>query len=373
MEITDNLPQYINYLNERGQVMEQSIEYEWLPTKCSNCKKLGHTVASCKYVSEVAWRKKESKSNLDTDPTKVVDADSLKPSSTVPIQLTQHGVTQSSAGPNELSWSILRRTVVVKPVEPIPVEQSRNSYSVLQEQQKTLSDPFLIVGLNGVLQHTDESDQFLHCRVRICSRNQDFCLTIVHVSNSLEARRNLWYDLANLHFPIKPWIILGDFNAVFDIADRIGGRSISVKEMEDSRQWLALGLVDEMKIMRPTYTRSNNQEGGTRIFYKLDRVFTNKAWMDSFPLASTFSQWEVILDNSFILIKKIEVWRMGVKPFHFYNMWSSHDKLRETVLASWSKPLLFEGRGLGNIVWKLTHLKHVLKNFNLRAMGDVFL
>ncbi|XP_062079972.1 uncharacterized protein LOC133784703 [Humulus lupulus] len=106
-------------------------------------------------------------------------------------------------------------------------------------------------------------------------------------------------------------IILGDFNAVFSPNDRLGGRPITMKEMEDARQWLDLGLVDEMKVMGSFYTWSNNQEGGTRIFSKLDRVFANEAWLDSFPLVAVVSQWEVISDHCFILLKHLPTLRMG--------------------------------------------------------------
>ncbi|XP_062100788.1 uncharacterized protein LOC133806713 [Humulus lupulus] len=52
-------------------------------------------------------------------------------------------------------------------------------------------------------------------------------------------------------------------------------------------------------------------------------------------------------------------------------MWVSHPQFREMVLANWSKQLLYNGRGLEKISWKLTHLKHVLKAFNWKVMGDV--
>ncbi|XP_062080861.1 uncharacterized protein LOC133785656 [Humulus lupulus] len=137
-----------------------------------------------------------------------------------------------------------------------------------------------------------DQDQFLHCRVRLCSTNQDFCLTVVYGSNQLETRRSLWSELANLTFPVKPWLIVGDFNAVFDSNDRMGGRAITMKELEDARHWLDVGLVEEMKIMGSFYTWSNNQEGGNRIFSKLDRVFFNEDWLDSFPNVIAFMHWE---------------------------------------------------------------------------------
>ncbi|XP_062086311.1 uncharacterized protein LOC133792422 [Humulus lupulus] len=162
-----------------------------------------------------------------------------------------------------------------------------------------------------------------------------------------------------------------DYYSSLSLEDRLGGRPILVKETEVARKWLDLGMADELKIMGSFYTWSNNQEGGKRIFSKLDRVFTNEAWLDLFLLVSAVSHWEVISDHCFILLKQLVDMRMGVKSFRFYNMWASHPRFRETVLASWSKPLQYEGRGLEQIVWKLTRLKHVLKYFNWQVMGDV--
>ncbi|XP_062114287.1 uncharacterized protein LOC133825346 [Humulus lupulus] len=220
------------------------------------------------------------------------------------------------------------------------------------------------------LEVLQESDQLLHCQVRM--HNQKIlCITFVYGSNNLEMRRSLWIDLEHLSKPSNAWMVLGDFNAAFNPNDRMGGRPITLKEMEDTRQWLDLGLVEEMKIMGPYFTWSNNQEGGDRIFSKLDRVFANETWLDEHPLASAGVQWEVGSDHSMILIKQLPVIRVGVQPFRFYNMWIVHPQFREVVLNNWNQPLRFPGRGLDQISWKLLRLKHTLKNFNWKIMGDV--
>ncbi|XP_062075535.1 uncharacterized protein LOC133779610 [Humulus lupulus] len=69
MEISETLPQYISYINERGQAMEQLIDFKWLPRKCSQCKKLGHTATSCKFETGAVWRKKEALKDHVADPT----------------------------------------------------------------------------------------------------------------------------------------------------------------------------------------------------------------------------------------------------------------------------------------------------------------
>ncbi|XP_062075211.1 uncharacterized protein LOC133779240 [Humulus lupulus] len=215
-----------------------------------------------------------------------------------------------------------------------------------------------------------ESDQLLHYQVRLYNQNY-FCITFVYGSNNLEMRRCLWMDLEHLSWPSKAWMVLGDFNAVFNPNDRMGGRPITVKEMEDARKWLDLGLVEEMKTMGPFFTWSNNQEGEDCIFSKLDRVFVNESWLDVHPLASVGTQWEIGSDHSMILIKQLPAIRVGVKPFHFYNMWAGHPQFREVVLTSWNRPLRFPGRGLDHISWKLNRLKHTLKRFNWKIMGDI--
>ncbi|XP_062103716.1 uncharacterized protein LOC133814819 [Humulus lupulus] len=103
MEIADQLPQFINYLNKRGQVMEQPIEYEWLPTKCSNFKKLGHSSSSCKFEARTVWRKKESQNILEPVQQKVEDAVNLKQSSAVMIQKPPQAEAPVGAGSSDTS------------------------------------------------------------------------------------------------------------------------------------------------------------------------------------------------------------------------------------------------------------------------------
>ncbi|XP_062089269.1 uncharacterized protein LOC133795830 [Humulus lupulus] len=55
MEITDDPPFIIYFVNESGQVQEKFVEYEWLPIKCNNCKGFGHNLADCKKNGSKGW------------------------------------------------------------------------------------------------------------------------------------------------------------------------------------------------------------------------------------------------------------------------------------------------------------------------------
>ncbi|XP_062094104.1 uncharacterized protein LOC133800158 [Humulus lupulus] len=301
--------------------MEQPVDYEWLPTKCASCKKLGHTAASCKHAPDVVKRMKEPQTQSSKDLITAGGIDTAIPGTpsmfcknnrrTRLIQ-TFHMILMEFC--NILSWNVRgmnkkNRQMAVLEVCRLNkigigalIETKTKGNKINDVMTSTfvgwnfysssiLEGRILLIWKANLVKIDilQESDQLLHSRVRLLGRNHDFCLSIVYGSNNLETRKLLWSDLSTVQRPIKPWILLGDFNVVFNMDDRLGGRPISVKEMEDAHQWLALGMATEMKTLGPAYTWSNKQDGGARIFSKLDRVFTNENWSDTFPLASAFS------------------------------------------------------------------------------------
>uniref|UniRef100_A0A803P0P8 CCHC-type domain-containing protein n=1 Tax=Cannabis sativa TaxID=3483 RepID=A0A803P0P8_CANSA len=48
MDIIDNPEKTLWFVNEFGQLVDQSIEYEWLPVECKHCGGFGHIMADCK-------------------------------------------------------------------------------------------------------------------------------------------------------------------------------------------------------------------------------------------------------------------------------------------------------------------------------------
>ncbi|XP_062107426.1 uncharacterized protein LOC133818525 [Humulus lupulus] len=214
-----------------------------------------------------------------------------------------------------------------------------------------------------------ESDQFVHLLVKGINSSKVFCVTFVYGRNTIEGRFPLWRDLAGLRFPVKPWVVAGDFNAVFAGNDRVGGRIITVVELEDACNWRTLGLVDELRSIGSHFTWTNNQENDDRIYSKLDRVFKNEEWLDLYPQAEALYNWDLLSDHCYCIIKMGAANNSGFKPFRFFNMWTEHRSFKDTVLHSWNKPI--KGRGLVRIVRKLSRLKSVLCKFNKLIVGDV--
>ncbi|XP_062112853.1 uncharacterized protein LOC133824008 [Humulus lupulus] len=288
VEISDNLPKTISFLNERGQLVEQILEYEWLPTQCSFCKVLGHTATNCKRDQRVVWRKKEvMKGPMNSE--EVIVLTSAEPT-TDSFPKENAGVTTivdtqkivPMEGCNILSWNVRglnkrnkQRSLLyfcrLNKVGLGAFLETKLRGNKVEEMMKNvfvgwdcyngqaIEDRILLVWQSGLVFVTvlQESAQFVHCRVKILGKAQEFCLTFVYGRNTIEERKDLWQALALLVFPVQPWLLAGDFNAAFDYDDRIGRRVITDLEMEDAQQWRALCMADELRSVGSHYTWSN--------------------------------------------------------------------------------------------------------------------
>lgn len=69
MEIGDDLIEEIHFVNEYGQVVNQVVEYDWLPVKCKSCHCFGHSEVLCRKKEEMKWKSKA----VPTKPTPEVN------------------------------------------------------------------------------------------------------------------------------------------------------------------------------------------------------------------------------------------------------------------------------------------------------------
>ncbi|XP_062075850.1 uncharacterized protein LOC133779975 [Humulus lupulus] len=215
----------------------------------------------------------------------------------------------------------------------------------------------------------EESTQYVHCLVKMASQRQAFYVTFVYGFNTIEGRRSLWQGLHRISLSNKAWIILEDFNAPFSGMDRSGGKPVSGLELADSLQWLADTHVESLKSIGSYFTWTNNQEGPARIYSKIDHVFMNEDWLDTFPHSTAVFRWEVVSDHCSCVVTILPMEKVDIKLFRFYNFWTDHPGFKEVVMSSWRVPI--KATGLRAIYLKTMKLKHRLKKFNRDNIGDI--
>ncbi|XP_062104336.1 uncharacterized protein LOC133815521 [Humulus lupulus] len=417
IELSEDLPKSVQFLNEKGQLVEQFLEFEWLPTQCRGCKVYGHTVkvieagipdtGPCDVVNGNEGSETLNVNNEEMDMPQETSKSAPVLSG---VNQTRNPISKTNTGSNS-DWITPKRVGGNKKATQRAKNTLTNSYSALQGKVLEVANLGLI-STSGLLetklrgdkikkmmqsffrgwsffsgsvsdgrvliiwqQHLvsvkvlHEIDQLVHTYVKGIRTNKEFCVTFVYGRNSIEERVSLWRDLTTLCFPATAWLITGDFNAVFESADRIGGRVILSIELSDAQSWRALGLVDEMRARGSHFTWTNNQKKDDKIYSRLDRVFANEGWLDIFPQSEAVFNWEMHSDHCYCIIKPEVSVNCGVKLFRFFNMWSNHEKFKATVLQNWCKSI--RGIGLVCICYKLNRLQGVLQKFNRLSVGDV--
>ncbi|XP_062118353.1 uncharacterized protein LOC133831970 [Humulus lupulus] len=122
MEVIDNPPRSIQYINEHGQIMEQGVEYEWLPIKCKTYAGFGHSMTDCRKDQKTQWVVKE--------PTTKTERKDQRTEGIKDVEL-EKPATQASSGEGK---------VQVNPVETL---QPNSEESAANDKGNQASQPWL--------------------------------------------------------------------------------------------------------------------------------------------------------------------------------------------------------------------------------------
>ncbi|KAL2893451.1 Gag polyprotein [Bienertia sinuspersici] len=64
VNLNQELLESIEFENEMETDVVQAVSYEWKPTLCSNCHKLGHIQEECRKQVVKEWRPKQQKNQV---------------------------------------------------------------------------------------------------------------------------------------------------------------------------------------------------------------------------------------------------------------------------------------------------------------------
>ncbi|KAJ8420415.1 LOW QUALITY PROTEIN: hypothetical protein Cgig2_018066 [Carnegiea gigantea] len=87
--------------------------------------------------------------------------------------------------------------------------------------------------------HKLKTDQLLHGEVKHLPTNRNFFLTLVYGRNMKDQRLPLWEDLGSIAMSLQDlWCVLGDFNSVLRMSERIGGVGLTEGEIRDFASYI---------------------------------------------------------------------------------------------------------------------------------------
>ncbi|RAL41765.1 hypothetical protein DM860_008947 [Cuscuta australis] len=197
VQINQSFPDQIHFLNEDGRIISQQVKYEWAPVLCSHCNKIGHVLEKCRKKSppqdvprkqKKIWKPKDTKNEDKTD-------------------------APSSPKPKVVDAEALPLNEKLKDKFPEPTEEE------------------------GFIEVLEATDQIVHCKGRFVGDDREFFLSFVYAQNDSNKRKELW-DIMQRLSTNDAWCVLGDFNTVLNLDERIGDPSFPslVSEIWDQKQ-----------------------------------------------------------------------------------------------------------------------------------------
>ncbi|XP_070042141.1 uncharacterized protein [Nicotiana tomentosiformis] len=133
-----------------------------------------------------------------------------------------------------------------------------------------------------------------------------------------------------------PWIVVGDFNFVLNLEDRIGGTHVTMAEISEFHKCIEKCGLLEFPTTGSRYTWNDRHED-SRIMSRIDWAFINSAWLNNMTSFRAQFLPENISDHCPLKLTPYSAQRKNKPAFKFYNVWSSHSDFMEVKFKSFSR------------------------------------
>ncbi|XP_061356470.1 uncharacterized protein LOC133300904 [Gastrolobium bilobum] len=137
--------------------------------------------------------------------------------------------------------------------------------------------------------------QLIHVNLTWVVNNREEVATFVYGSPRRTGRRLLWDELKKIRLGVdKPWIALGDFNAMSHHHEKQGGNDACQGSMNEFNDYLASCGLSDIGFKGPSFTWKHG-----RLLERLDRAVSDMNWVISFPQRCWLHEttWEVGSSN----------------------------------------------------------------------------
>ncbi|KAJ8432338.1 hypothetical protein Cgig2_020687 [Carnegiea gigantea] len=129
-------------------------------------------------------------------------------------------------------------------------------------------------------------DQLIHGEAIHLLTNMKFYITFVYGRNLEDQRIPLWGDLMSLAQSLEdPWYMLGDFNSVLKLGERIGGVEVTDGETSDFAACIKQCGLQEFNYKRAFFTWTNKT-----VWSRIDRALHNELYLGALFFSVTCGQ-----------------------------------------------------------------------------------
>ncbi|XP_026459858.1 uncharacterized protein LOC113360575 [Papaver somniferum] len=162
----------------------------------------------------------------------------------------------------------------------------------------------------------------------------------VHAHVKKSQTKFLWSEMEIISQFQKPWIVLGDFNAITSPDEKVGGKTPNINSMLDFIHCLnACNLLPAPKTGQQ-YSWSNCQQGKKRILCILDRVVFNSLWLQKYGDWGYKVGLRIVSDQAPFLGGCASIPKPKNVPWRFQKMWIDHPSFLSQLKKVWSEHII---------------------------------
>ncbi|XP_074305664.1 uncharacterized protein LOC141640884 [Silene latifolia] len=205
--------------------------------------------------------------------------------------------------------------------------------------------------------------QAIHVYVEHLQTGFSWICSLVYGCNKDSERASLWHSILHCKYIVHgPWLLMGDFNNVLHVGERIGSE-VTLAEIRDFQHCVDnCGLYD-LVTQGAYFTWNNKQEENKRFFSRIDRVLANG------PSCIASFLPEGLFDHSPCIIRLWDELDRIHSCFKYFNMWGKDERFQSTVLDVWQQQI--GSCKSFQVVKKLKILKFPLRQLNKEGFGDI--
>ena len=148
---------------------------------------------------------------------------------------------------------------------------------------------------------------------------------------------------------VGPWLLMGEFNCIANINERIGQRPHN-SELNPLRRCMETCEIHDLKSTGRFFTWTNKQEVPARVLSKIDRVMGNHSWETTFPTVEAAFLPEGDFDHTPMLFHFFKQHRRTCS-FKFFNHWGKREEFLGVIQDIWNTPI--QGLKSHQIIQKL--------------------
>ncbi|KAK9756465.1 hypothetical protein RND81_01G099700 [Saponaria officinalis] len=350
----------IVFADEKDQIHEIKLSYDWKPVLCKKCKGFGHEEADCrKGRTQPAhvWRPVQRSAPVTAVAPVTENADASVPGNPTVIGRVGSDNGMVTPGLCGLVETRVRSSSFNKVARAFEADWCIETNLDFCERGR-----IWVMWRKGLFGITviAKSVQAIHCSCTHLGSGWQFYMTVVYGLHTQVDRESLWSFLGSVYTQ-SPWLVAGDFNNVLQTNERIGA-AVQQAETVSFQTCLQICELMDMKTVGMFFTWNNKQDEDNKVMSKIDRVLMNGSWFSLFPEAFVEYQPEGLFDHSPGVVTLLSCCARNRTSFKFLNMWVLAPCFHDLVEHNWREEV--NGVPMYQVVTKLRRLKNPLKQIN---------